>query len=132
MLGVDHNVFYLQEYVAKPGRDVRAFVVGGRTICAIERRSEEWITNTARGAETGPFPVDGELDELCVRAVRAVGGGALAVDLFESERGLLVGEVNATMEFRNSIEPTGVDIPGRFIDYVAEVARSAPREEHAA
>lgn len=131
-LGVQHNVFYVQEYVEKPGRDIRAFVVGETTICAVERGSDHWITNTARGATTGPCPVSAELDELSVRAARAVGGGVLAVDLFESERGLLVNEVNATIEFRNSIEPTGVDIPGMVIDHALAVARSAPLPEEAA
>lgn len=132
-LGVQHNVFYVQEYVEKPGRDIRAFVVGERTICAIERRTESWITNTARGARTGPFPVGAELDALCAGAARAVGGGVVAVDLFESERGLLVNEVNATIEFRNSIEPTGVDIPGLIVEYAVDLARStAPAMEAAA
>lgn len=119
--GVQHSIFYIQEYVEKPGRDIRAFVVGDETICAIERRSEHWITNTARGGQAGNFPVDDELNELCVNAANAVGGGIVAVDVFESERGLLVNEVNYTMEFRNSIEPTGVDIPARIIDYVVQV-----------
>lgn len=127
-LGVNHQVFYIQEYVDKPGRDIRAFVVGERTICAIERRADDWITNTARGAVTAAYPVDRQLDELCLRAARAVGagrtGGIVAVDLFESPRGLLVGEINATMEFRNSIEPTGVDIPGLMVDHLVEVVAS--------
>jgi [lysine-biosynthesis-protein LysW]--L-2-aminoadipate ligase len=121
-LGVQHGVFYLQEYIAKPGRDVRAFVIGGRTLCAIGRRSEHWITNTARGAAAEPVTVDAELDRICLRAARAVGGGALAVDLFESDRGWLVNEVNHSMEFRNSIAPTGVDLPARLIDHALETA----------
>jgi [lysine-biosynthesis-protein LysW]--L-2-aminoadipate ligase len=47
-----------------------------------------------------------------------VGGGIVAVDLFESDAGLLVNEVNYTMEFRNSIDTTGVDIPQRVAEYV--------------
>jgi [lysine-biosynthesis-protein LysW]--L-2-aminoadipate ligase len=125
--GPAHGVFYLQEYVEKPGRDLRAFVVDGDTICAIERHSEHWITNTARGASTRGRAVDAELARVCRAAWEAVGGGIVAVDLFESERGLLVGEVNATMEFRNSIEPTGVDIPARIVDHVLAVAGGAPR-----
>ncbi|GAP64033.1 alpha-aminoadipate--LysW ligase LysX [Ardenticatena maritima] len=121
--GVQHSIFYIQEYVEKPGRDIRAFVVGDETICAIERRSDHWITNTARGGSAGNFPVTPELHELCVRAARAVGGGVVAIDVFESARGLLVNEVNYTMEFRNSIAPTGVNIPARMIDYVVQVAR---------
>ncbi|HLI89471.1 MAG TPA: lysine biosynthesis protein LysX [Ktedonobacteraceae bacterium] len=124
-----HHIHYIQEHIAKPQRDIRAFVVGNRTICAIYRTSAHWVTNTARGAVASNCPVTPELDSLCVRAAQAVGGGILAVDLLEDEeRGLLVNEINATMEFRNSIAPTGVDIPNAMLDYVLshireEVAR---------
>ena len=118
-----HSIYYVQEYVRKPGRDIRAFVVGDETIAAIYRASEHWITNTARGGLASNCPVTPELGELCVRAARAVGGGVVAVDLLESADGLLVNEVNYTMEFRNSIDTTGVDIPARVVEYVLEVAR---------
>jgi [lysine-biosynthesis-protein LysW]--L-2-aminoadipate ligase len=114
-----HHVHYIQEHIAKPQRDIRAFVVGEHTICAIYRTSEHWVTNTARGAIASNCPVTPELDSLCVRAARAVGGGILAIDVLEDpQRGLLVNEINATMEFRNSIAPTGVDIPDTMLDYV--------------
>jgi [lysine-biosynthesis-protein LysW]--L-2-aminoadipate ligase len=118
-----HAVFYVQEHVEKPGRDIRAFVVGDETICAIYRHSPHWITNTARGGRAENCPVTPELDALCRAAARAVGGGVLAVDLLESSHGLLVSEVNDTMEFRNSIDTTGVNIPARIVDYVLAVAR---------
>ncbi|MDQ3098054.1 MAG: RimK family alpha-L-glutamate ligase, partial [Chloroflexota bacterium] len=118
-----HSIYYVQEYVRKPGRDIRAFVVGDETIAAIYRASEHWITNTARGGVATNCPVTPELNELCVRAAQAVGGGVVAVDLLESSEGLLVNEVNYTMEFRNSIDTTGVDIPARVVEYVLEVAR---------
>jgi [lysine-biosynthesis-protein LysW]--L-2-aminoadipate ligase len=116
-----HHIHYIQEHVNKPRRDIRAFVVGERTICAIYRTSEHWITNTARGAQASNCPLTPELDRLCVRAAQAVGGGILAIDIFEDEqRGLLVNEINATMEFRNSIAPTGVNIPGAMLDYIEQ------------
>lgn len=116
-----HGAFYMQEFVNKPGRDIRSFVVDDQTICAIYRDSPHWITNTARGGVASNCPVTDELHELSQAAARAVGGGVLAIDLFESDRGLLVNEVNYTMEFRNSIDTTGVDIPARIIDYVIAV-----------
>lgn len=123
--GFHHGTIYVQEWVPKPGRDIRAFVVGEETICAIYRTSSHWVTNTARGGRASNCPVTPELAELCGRVARALGGGVLAVDVLEHpEGGLLVNEVNATMEFRNSIAPTGVDIPGRVADYVLAVARA--------
>lgn len=122
--GVNHQVFYVQEYIRKPARDIRAFVIGDETICAIYRSAAHWVTNTARGGQASNCPVTPDIADLCRRAARAVSGGAggvLAIDLLEDPmRGLLVCEVNHTMEFRNSIDTTGVDIPGRIARYVLE------------
>lgn len=119
-----HSIFYIQEYIRKPGRDIRAFVIGDETVGAIYRASEHWITNTARGGQATGCPVTPELNRICVAAAKAVGGGIVGVDLLEDpERGLLVNEVNYTIEFRNSITTTGVDIPQRILDYVFAVAR---------
>lgn len=115
----NHHIYYVQEYVDKPGRDIRAFVVGDRTIAAIYRASNHWITNTARGGQATNCPVTEQLDEICVKAAQAVGGGILAIDLLEDARGnFVVNEINHTMEFRNSSKPTGVDIARETIDYV--------------
>ena len=120
--GPQHHIFYIQEYIEKPQRDIRAFVIGTEVICAIYRRSPHWITNTARGGEASNCPITDEITDICQRAARAVSngeGGVLAIDLLEDpERGFLVCEVNHTMEFRNSIDTTGVNIPQRIADYV--------------
>ena len=116
-----HAIFYIQEYVDKPSRDIRAFVVADETICAIYRESSHWITNTARGGKASNCPVTPEIDRLSRAAARAVGGGVLAIDLLEHPAGMVVSEVNYTMEFRNSIDTTGIDIPGRIVDYVLRV-----------
>lgn len=117
--GWTHRTIYLQRLVDKPGSDVRVFVVGDEPIAAIRRHSEHWITNTARGARTSACEAGGELGMLAVDAARAVGGGVLAVDIVEDPvRGPLVLEVNHSCEFRNSIDVTGVDIPGAIVDFV--------------
>ncbi len=121
----NHHVYYVQEYVNKPGRDIRAFVLGDRTLCAIYRTSPHWITNTARGGAASNCPVTPELDALCRRAAAAVGGGILAIDVLETRDGdLLVNEINHTMEFRNSSAPTGVDIPAEVAAYVVAQMRA--------
>ncbi|HYQ61149.1 MAG TPA: lysine biosynthesis protein LysX [Desulfatiglandales bacterium] len=118
-----HSIFYIQEYVEKHGRDIRSFVVGDRCIAAVYRYSPHWITNTARGGKTDNCPITDEVHDLSVRAAKAVGGGVVAIDLFETPSGLSVNEVNYTMEFRNSITVTGVNIPAKVVDYVLEVGR---------
>ncbi len=126
--GYRHSIFYIQEYVEKPSRDIRSFVIGGETVAAIYRRSTHWITNTARGGEAANCPITPEIDRLSRAAAAAVGGGTVAVDILETPSGdLLVDEVNHTPEFRNSIAPTGVDIPGRIIDYTLEVGMESER-----
>ncbi|MBM4422736.1 MAG: lysine biosynthesis protein LysX [Chloroflexi bacterium] len=119
-----HQIFYIQELIRKPGRDIRAFVVGDETICAIYRTSEHWITNTARGGKGSTCPVTPELNKVCVEAANAVGGGVLAVDVLEDpNRGLLINEINHTMEFHTTVPTTGVDIPGYIVEYTMKVGQ---------
>jgi [lysine-biosynthesis-protein LysW]--L-2-aminoadipate ligase len=121
--GYQHSIFYIQEFVDKPGRDIRTFVVGDETIAAVYRYSPHWITNTARGGAAEACEITSELDTISRLSAKAVGGGVVAVDVFEAPDGrLLVSEVNHTPEFRNSVDPTGVDIPGKIADYVVGVA----------
>jgi [lysine-biosynthesis-protein LysW]---L-2-aminoadipate ligase len=117
-----HGIFYIQEYVNKPERDIRAIVVGDETIGAIYRSSEHWITNTARNGKASPMEVTPEIDQLCRKAAAAVGGGFLSVDLLEHPDGLLVNELNYTPEFHGFMDATGIPVADHVIDYVAEVA----------
>lgn len=117
-----HSIFYIQKYVEKKGKDIRSFVVGDKCIAAIYRNSPHWITNTARGGVATNCPVTEELNDISVRAARAVGGGIVAIDVFETEEGLTVNEVNYTMEYKNSITTTGVNIPGKMAEYILQVA----------
>lgn len=121
--GPQHGIFYVQELINKPGRDIRAFVVGGECIGAIYRTSEHWITNTARGAKASNCPVTPEMADLAVRAAAAVHGQIVAIDLVEDPGaqnewgGLKIIEINHTMEFKNSVATTGVNIPRRMGEY---------------
>ncbi|MDF1611051.1 lysine biosynthesis protein LysX [Stygiobacter electus] len=126
-----HSIFYIQKYVEKariengeklPGRDIRSFVVGDKCIAAIYRTSPHWITNTARGGKATNCVVTDELNDISVRAAKAVGGGIVAIDVFETENGLMVNEVNYTMEYKNSIVTTGVNIPQKMVEYILQVA----------
>ena len=118
-----HSVFYVQEFVPKPDRDLRAFVVGDEVVAAMYRHSTDWRTNAARGASAEKAPHSPELVELALRAAAAVGGGVLAVDLMETPSGLVVHEVNPTPEFKTLAAATGVDVAGRIVDYTLGVAR---------
>jgi [lysine-biosynthesis-protein LysW]--L-2-aminoadipate ligase len=120
-----HSVFYIQEFIKKPGRDIRSFVIGDQTVCAIYRQSSHWITNTARGGKAEICPVTPEIHEISLAAASAVGGGAIAVDLLEDpDRGFLVNEVNHTMEFHSTVPLTGIDIPGLIVEFAIREASS--------
>jgi len=118
-----HHIYYVQEYIDKPQRDIRTFVVGDECIAGVYRENEHWIANTARGAKTRECPIDDELRELSLKAAEAVGGGVLAIDIMESSKGMVVHETNYTMEYKNSIVPTGVDIPGKILEYTVKEAK---------
>lgn len=117
-----HKVYYIQEYVEKPGRDIRSHVIGGEFVTAIYRYSDHWVTNTARGGKAIPCD-DEEVKEISIKAWEAFGEGALAIDIFESERGLLVNEVNPAMEFKNVVRVTGVNVAQKIVEYAVEVAK---------
>ena len=119
-----HKSFYIQQYIKKPGRDIRAFVIDGVTICAIYRDSPHWITNTARGGVATNCPVTKELSNISKKASDAVGGGILSMDVFETENGLQINEINHTTEFKNSEKPTGVSISGAIVDYCIKTAKN--------
>lgn len=123
---VAQRVMYAQEYIAKPDRDIRVFVVGDEPIAAIVRTSEHWVTNTARGATAVGIPLNEEFRDLAARSSRAVGADLCAIDLLECpDRGLLVNEINHSMEFRNSIETTGVNIPMHIAEHTVQIAESS-------
>jgi [lysine-biosynthesis-protein LysW]--L-2-aminoadipate ligase len=114
------HVVYLQELIDKPGRDLRAIVVGDRVLGACYRRADGWRTNGARGASFTPCPPDPALDRLALAAAAAVGGGVLGVDLLEDRDGALqVLEVNHTVEFRGFQEAVGdrVDVAGAIVGH---------------
>jgi len=120
-----YQIYYLQEFVKRPPRDIRSFVVGGRTVAAIYRYSgsSDWRTNTARGGRAESCKIDKELDELSVRAAKATNCEIAGVDLMESEDGLLVHEVNNTTEFKNTVPATGVDIPKLIVEYLVSLQK---------
>jgi len=119
------QIYYIQEYVERPPRDIRILVIGDNAVAASYRYSpkNDWRTNVARGGISKPCRLTGELEDLALRAAEAVGGGVLAVDCMESPTGILVNEVNSTVEFRGLYSATGIDIPGKIMRYVVEMMK---------
>ncbi|MEF8886903.1 MAG: lysine biosynthesis protein LysX [Haloarculaceae archaeon] len=124
----EHKVFYVQEFVEKPGRDIRVVATDGEPVAAMVRSSDHWLTNAAKGAEVAPFEPDAEARDLVARASEAVGGGLLGVDLMETgvdedgePTGYTVHEVNHTVEFKALDDAVDVDVPARVVDWLETV-----------
>lgn len=120
------RIYYVQEMIKRPPRDLRCIVVGDKVIAAIYRYSaeNEWRTNVARGGKAEVAPITNELEDIALKVAKAVGGGIVGIDLMEDEkRGLLVHEVNSTVEFRGASNVSDADIAGAIIDYALKIAK---------
>jgi RimK family alpha-L-glutamate ligase len=114
------GVYYLQRAIEHEGVDIRAFVLGGRVLGAIERRSSGWRTNLARGGTARSVGLAEEWSALAVRAAAAVGADYAGVDLLGGSDGkMYVLEVNGIPGWRGLQEATGLDVAGRLIDFLA-------------
>lgn len=121
-----HQIHYLEEFVSRPPRDIRAIMVGDRVVAAIYRVSPggAWKTNMALGGIAKECKVTPEMEEMCIKAKNAVKGQIVGVDLMESDdRGLVVHEVNNTTEYKNTVRVCGVDIPSLMLDYALESSK---------
>jgi [lysine-biosynthesis-protein LysW]--L-2-aminoadipate ligase len=115
-----YQIYYFEEFVDRPPRDIRAIVIGDTVVAAIYRYSEnsEWKTNMALGGRAESCPITKELEDICIKSTQAVDGKIVGVDLMESSRdGLLVHEVNNTTEFKNTVRVTGIPIQDLIVDY---------------
>ncbi len=122
--GQNSKVHLIQEFIKKPGRDLRVFVVGDEVPVAIYRISEHWITNAARGGKAVPAKVDQELEELVIKAAKALGAEFVGVDVFEDpDRGYLIDEVNPVPEFKRTVAATGYDLPKKVAEYLIGLIR---------
>ncbi|MCD6591692.1 MAG: lysine biosynthesis protein LysX [Thaumarchaeota archaeon] len=117
------KVHYLQEYVEKPGRDIRACYVWGDVPAAIYRVSERWKTNTALGGRAVPANLEEDQLELVRRAGDEIGGGVLGVDLIERGSENLVLEINGIPQYKNVARVTGVDLSRIIVEKTVEQFR---------
>ncbi len=114
------GVYYLQRAIEHDGRDIRAFVIGGRVLAAIERRSEGWRTNLSRGGTARRVELSDAWAALAVRAAAAVGAEYAGVDLLPARDGTVyVLEVNGIPGWQGLQEATGVDVAGALVDHLA-------------
>ncbi|GAA2553784.1 lysine biosynthesis protein LysX [Winogradskya consettensis] len=117
--GPQHRITFVQEYVDKPGRDIKAYVFGGEVVGAIYKVADHWRTNTARGGRAEECPLTDDLVKLLTSTSAAIGDGILGIDVIEHKDGrMFVNEVNHTPEFHGAVEVLGSDLVGAYVDYV--------------
>jgi [lysine-biosynthesis-protein LysW]--L-2-aminoadipate ligase len=121
----EHKVFYVQEFVDKPGRDFRVLTLDGTPVAGMVRSSDHWLTNAAKGAETAELEITPEIADIVERASAAVGGGMLGVDIMETDDGYTVHEVNHTVEFKALTDAVDVDVPAVVVDWLEGKAAQA-------
>lgn len=132
------KIFYIQEYVNKPSRtvkqflngsvvsrDIRAFVIGDQVISAMQRYEipNDWRSNVTLGGKAEAVKITPELEELSLKAAKAVNGEIVGVDLMESEKGLVVVEINGTPQFQGIMKSTGINIPKYILEYVKDTVK---------
>ena len=123
--GPHDRIFYLQELVKRPPRDIRVITVNDRPIAAMYRRSSGGFkTNLALGADPEICEITKEIEDLSIKASKAIGGGILGIDMMEDEeRGLVVHEVNNTVEFKGLTRVARQNIPKEMVGYARDYAR---------
>lgn len=117
--GPQDRIYYLQEMIDRPPRDIRVITVGDQAVSAMYRKSSGGFkTNIALGADPELCQITKEMEDLCEKTSKAVGGGILGIDLMEDkERGLVVHEGNNTVEFKGLVKVSEKNIPKEMIDY---------------
>ncbi|HZM81200.1 MAG TPA: lysine biosynthesis protein LysX [Candidatus Limnocylindrales bacterium] len=118
-----HQIAYIQEYIDKPDRDIKAYVFGGEVVGAIYKTSTtQWRTNTARGGRAVVCPLTDDLVKLLQAVAGVIGDGVLGIDVLEDRDGrMYVNEVNHTPEFHGAVEVLGVDLVGAYVSYARGV-----------
>jgi [lysine-biosynthesis-protein LysW]--L-2-aminoadipate ligase len=124
----EHKIFYIQEFVEKPDRDLRVLALDGEPVAGMIRSADHWITNAHRGAETQQLEITPEIEDLVRRASDAVGGGLLGVDLMETADGYTVHEINHTVEYKALADVVDVDVVARVVDWLEDVAERAEND----
>jgi len=120
------KIYYIQEFVKRPPRDIRIISMDDEVVTAIYRSStsNNWKTNVALGAKVSPCKITDEIEEIAVKTSNVLGGGILAIDAMESEDGILIHEVNSTIEFKGATTASGKDIGSKILDFVVRKCKN--------
>jgi len=119
------RIYYVQELVKRPPRDIRVITIDNQAIAAMYRKSTGGFkTNIAVGAEPEICEITKEIEDICSNASKAVGGGILGIDIMEDEKkGLVVHEINNTVEFKGLAKVAKRNIPKEMVAFAINSTR---------
>lgn len=119
------RIYYLQELVERPPRDIRVITVGDEPVAAMYRKSSGGFkTNIALGADPELCEITKEMEDMAAKASKAMGGGILGIDMMEDEKnGLVVHEVNNTVEFKGLARVAQRNIPKEMVEFALNYVR---------
>lgn len=118
-----HSFFYLQEYIKKPGRDIRVLIIGKEPVAAMYRQSKHWITNTAKGAVPKKLKLNDDLINLTKKVVDVLKTDIAGIDIVETDSGYKVLEVNSSVEFHGLQSVSNINIADKMVNYLLNAAQ---------
>lgn len=118
-----HSFFYLQEYIEKPGRDIRILMIGNEPVAAMYRKSNHWITNTARGAVPQKLKLNPELINLAKKVAEVLKTDIAGIDIVETNSGYKILEVNSSVEFHGLQTVSNINIADKIVNYIINAAQ---------
>jgi [lysine-biosynthesis-protein LysW]--L-2-aminoadipate ligase/ribosomal protein S6--L-glutamate ligase len=119
---VSENSYYLQKYVKRPPRDIRAIVVDGRISATIYRYADQgWKTNLYLGGKVEKAELGKDETETILKTADLFDPGVIGIDAMESEEGLLVHEVNSRVEFRGASRVYGNKIANDIVEFLKKL-----------
>lgn len=116
---------YIQEYLDKPSRDIRVFVVGDNVLASIYRIATpgKWKTNVAQGSEVKAIKLSDELKEISLKAVKAVGLLYAGIDIIETGNGPVILEVNGSPSWQGLQQATGINVAENLVRFAADIVK---------
>jgi ribosomal protein S6--L-glutamate ligase len=121
----------VQEFIAEAdGSDIRAFVVGGQVVAAMQRTGKigDFRSNLHRGGNAVAAEISEQERNTAIRSAEIVGLNVCGVDLLRSRRGPVVVEVNSSPGLEGIEAATRVDVAGKIIAFLERNARHGDTE----
>lgn len=116
----------VQEFIKEAGgTDIRALVVGGKVVAAMQRQGAEgdFRSNLHRGGSAQMIKISPEERSTAIRSAKAMGLNVCGVDMLRANHGPVVMEVNSSPGLEGVEKATGIDVAGKIIELLEKQAK---------